>query len=364
MHRPQQRRSHHYPELDSLRGIAALIVVLDHFARLWDTSGIGFIGEMLQGTASGAVVIFFILSGFVLTLPYTRRRERPFRVFVLRRIARIYLPYLAALGFALLGFWKLGGALPVSTWFNQTWTAPLTRGLVLGNIFLIGVYDTAQANTAFWSLAVEMRLSLIFPPLCLMLLRTRRNLAISALVFVVMLDLAAPHFAQHRLDRVAYSNLTDTLLGLVCFAVGILMAREIELIRKAWDRAPYWLRVVFFCVSALLVGFANNLGRFHGIGLLQDILQVLGGCGVIISVHLAHTFMVYLNRRLPARLGQVSYSLYLVHGTVLFALVHLCYGHLTRIQMLVPFLVLTFAATLLFYVVFEKPSIALSRSIG
>jgi peptidoglycan/LPS O-acetylase OafA/YrhL len=366
---PAHRRSHHYPELDALRGVAALVVVLVHFGRLWDTPELTHTWQRVLAAlflpgGTAAVIVFFLLSGFVLSLPYKRHNELPYGVFVLRRIARIYLPYLAALALALLGFWRLGGPLPVSAWFNETWTAPLTGRLILDNALLIGNYDTAQVNTAFWSLAVEMRLSLIFPLLCLPFLRWRHQLAFALAAIVVLIEMATPHLFAHRLDAVSFSNLTDTTLGLLCFVAGILLARTLEPLQQLWAGLTRWQRRIFFLISIGLLQFGGNLGLFHVVGVFAGALQVAGGCGVLISVLFSHEISKTLNRKLPALLGRISYSLYLVHGTVLFALVHLFFGRLTRPQLFAPYLISAIAVAAIFFVLVEKPSIALSRSIG
>ena len=89
-----------YEELDALLGIAALSVVLWHFVcatyTIPDQSARSFIMSLyflVHGRA--AVILFFILSGFVLSLPFLREPRPGYAGFAVRRICRIYLPYLA-----------------------------------------------------------------------------------------------------------------------------------------------------------------------------------------------------------------------------------------------------------------------------
>ena len=83
----------HYPQLDALRGIAALMVVINHFVLVgplwWVTK------SPLRVLALGheAVILFFVISGFVLTLQLTSDRRVTYRDYVVKRICRIYLPY-------------------------------------------------------------------------------------------------------------------------------------------------------------------------------------------------------------------------------------------------------------------------------
>src|SRR5882762_8330002 len=90
-------RGRHYPQLDALRGIAALMVVINHFVLVgplwWVTR------SPLRVVALGheAVILFFILSGFVLTLQLNSSSRINYLDYLIKRICRIYLPYLAVL---------------------------------------------------------------------------------------------------------------------------------------------------------------------------------------------------------------------------------------------------------------------------
>ncbi len=84
-------------ELDSLRGVAALTVVLHHFSRICPENFTHLlIRTPLRLLLAGdqAVILFFLLSGFVLTLPYKKNTSLSYGPFLLRRVCRIYLPYL------------------------------------------------------------------------------------------------------------------------------------------------------------------------------------------------------------------------------------------------------------------------------
>ena len=363
-------RSRHYPALDSLRGLAAVVVVFSHVLLLWDPSSLGHGARILFGgvlvpfvNGRSSVVLFFLLSGFVLSLPYKRGNALPYHIFFLRRLARIYLPYAAALGLALVADWYLHGPLPMSHWFNLTWTAPLTWPLVLQNFLLIGNYDTAQVNTAFWSLAIEMRLSILFPLLCLPLLRLRRTLTLVLFAALVAFHIAAAQLFAHRLPRVSFTNMAEMAAGTVAFAAGILLSRWLELFQTMWGRFPAHLRLLLFAVSFVALEWSTNLPLPHA-WIFADILPVAGGCGVLIAVLCSRQATRLLSHRLPAWLGRVSYSLYLVHATVLFSLMHLFFARATRLELLAPYVLLSLLIATAFFFLVEKPCIHLSRMIG
>ncbi|OJV41506.1 MAG: hypothetical protein BGO25_17600 [Acidobacteriales bacterium 59-55] len=155
-----------------MRGIAALVVLFHHYTHMFYPSlltGTGVAAVILSPFISGheSVIYFFLLSGFVLSLPFLRGKNRPYPIFVRRRVLRIYGPYLAALALALAGCSLWHSQLGVSGWRAGTWSAPVDLHSVIQHLLFIGDYNYNRYNTAFWSLVYEMRISLIFPLLFL-----------------------------------------------------------------------------------------------------------------------------------------------------------------------------------------------------
>src|SRR5215469_5549046 len=87
-----------FDELDSLRGIAAAMVALSHFFGATNSTGKpeNLLRILVYPFKNGeaAVALFFLLSGLVLSLPIWRGKPQNYSTFILRRICRIYLPYL------------------------------------------------------------------------------------------------------------------------------------------------------------------------------------------------------------------------------------------------------------------------------
>jgi peptidoglycan/LPS O-acetylase OafA/YrhL len=164
-------------ELDSLRGVAALTVVFHHFSRLCSPRIVHLLERTpLRLLVAGyqAVILFFLLSGFVLTLPYKKNPRLDYGPFLLKRVCRIYLPYLAALALAVFCDMHFSTHAHLDNyWINWTWSAPVTTHLVVQHILFLGSYDWSQFNTAFWSLVYEMRVSLVFPFIAVAVLRFR-----------------------------------------------------------------------------------------------------------------------------------------------------------------------------------------------
>jgi peptidoglycan/LPS O-acetylase OafA/YrhL len=181
--RPQARISQlpHLRGLDGLRAIAVTAVVLYHANHEW-LSG-GFLG----------VEIFFVISGYLITLLLIAEHERTGRVrlgqFWLRRARRL-LPAL----FVMMGLVATYLAL-----FNRR-PQGRTRGDFLGGVFYgsnwyqIAVGQGYTAAEAFaplrhlWSLAVEEQFYLLWPLVMLVLLKTGRERLPRIAVWLVVLS--------------------------------------------------------------------------------------------------------------------------------------------------------------------------------
>ncbi len=150
-----RRQTGHIVELDSLRGVAAITVVFQHFYLLWReaSSAPHWIEQLfrmppffLLVAGHAAVVLFFLLSGFVLTLPALKDKSQPYSKYVIRRVCRIYLPYLVALSISLIACAELYGRPLYGQWFQQTWPAAPNATAVLQHVIFVGDFNTVLYN--------------------------------------------------------------------------------------------------------------------------------------------------------------------------------------------------------------------------
>ncbi|HKN20995.1 MAG TPA: acyltransferase, partial [Terracidiphilus sp.] len=145
------------PELDGLRGLAILAVVLYHCnPRL---QGTWIYGASLWGWAG--VILFFTLSGFLITsiLLTTRDQPRYFHNFHARRALRIWPVYLLLLVVVYLNApWFIGP----SVW-EAIKTAPwLAYIFCVQNLFHLTLPPAIQPT---WALAIEEQYYFVWAPL-------------------------------------------------------------------------------------------------------------------------------------------------------------------------------------------------------
>lgn len=88
--KPKQTRENKLLKLEAIRGAAALYVVLHHTIR--DASVLGYDLSFLFRFGQEAVILFFILSGFVIEYSFKRGSDKTFTTYFVKRLLRIYIP--------------------------------------------------------------------------------------------------------------------------------------------------------------------------------------------------------------------------------------------------------------------------------
>jgi peptidoglycan/LPS O-acetylase OafA/YrhL len=361
-------------ELDSLRGLAAFTVVIHHFVLMWPQllSSLG-IAEfhtlpitLLYPFYAGheAVMLFFVLSGVVLALPYLRGRNQGYPIFLARRILRIYGPYLGALALAIAGAAIWHGNLGHGAWPSAFWSESVHPQLVLQHVLFLGAYNWNQFDFVIWSLIYEMRISIIFPLLVAFILRRSTASAILTAAGVSLLALAA---SNHHDKMSPTYNLMMTFHYTAFFILGILVARNLAAI-SAWYRslsrvsraALLLTSFLFYNLSTPIDHISSRLVAF----VIGDWGVALGAIGyIVIGLHSTVARRI-LNSAIPAFLGRISYSLYLVHGIVLLAMTFALRNRLSAVLQLPVYLAVAVGLSFLFCVWVEEPFTRLGHQLS
>ncbi|MDP1027446.1 acyltransferase [Sphingomonas sp. KR1UV-12] len=294
-------------ELQSLRGIAALIVVVYHCALYYDYGAASRSAMSLIFNAHGAVVTFFVLSGFVLTLslmrsPLDRRR---IGFFYIRRAFRIYPALWTACALALIYLLVFGadGVALGSEWARMNcgnW--PLPTGRIM--LAFAGLKSTLPLP--IWSLAVELVASAAMPFLILVMRR-------SVPAFVILtLGLAV-------LSRFGGDKLLLIPTYMIDFALGASVALVVPQLRVALRRRGMLAVCAGAGVALLWTGRAIAGADFELAyhDPLTSMIEGVGAALVIGAIFVRADRFSILSARWATRLGDRSYSLYLLHQPVL-----------------------------------------------
>jgi len=344
-------------ELDALRGIAALSVVLWHFfCATYTLPAVRVIYWVSRG--DGAVVLFFILSGFVLSLPFQRGQPPTYLAFAIRRVCRIYLPYLAGIGLSILviTFVATSKIPELGAWFNMACGVPFNGRIALEHLFLIGNIHSNTYNNAIWSLIQEMRLSLVFP--LLFWIVSRNKVVTNLVICVVLSGISELSTRLHLEDSNGYqSGYFFTLHIASLFIVGILLAQYRDTLVRGYRRIPTAVKVLVLLIAMGVY----RISMESPIPFLRDYGSACGAVVFIVSALGSGRISTILRKPLFTFLGNVSYAMYLNHLTVIYFVLSLCYPVLP----LWPLCLAVVATTLLiswpFWRYIERPSISLGR---
>ncbi|MCS2158884.1 acyltransferase [Scandinavium sp. H11S7] len=317
------------PELEGLRGVASLWVFLGHIALLVNCK-IPIIAVPKLG-----VDLFILLSGYLMTKNYIERQEKEpwgswqtIKTFWLRRYFRIAPLYYVMLFVALLGGYYLGDVRHIigeafpSTVTETSRYSDLSFFNVLTHLtFVFADLPQYAYNTALpdWSLGLEMQFYLLFP--FIMLLTLRWGFALT-LVSVMVLDVLGRYLLPEMYD--AFPMPSMILIKLHMFIAGMFMA---EAVRR---------RRVLFVVLALLAPVVSDLLniRMDDVQVTVEALMILGMTGVLWSWQqpglLSRLFALprwVLSHRVFTWLGDVSYSVYLLHLLIVMPVIALLLNH-------------------------------------
>ncbi|MFO7250323.1 MAG: acyltransferase [Actinomycetes bacterium] len=301
--------------LDGIRGLAALFVVLHHcwllsFPGYPADTGPGWAGWLLYGHF--AVVVFIVLSGFSLAVSPARAEWRlgGVRRFLRRRAWRILPPYWAALALSLVIAWTV---------VPQPGEGPPTaKSVVVYGLLVQDLFGAPSPNGAFWSIAVEAQLYLVFPIMLAVLRRYGAAVLLGAVTAIVAaIGALAPHVPAVAL----LIRLTPQFAAL--FAAGIVAAGVLAVPRPGapaagrgrWLAALPWLALAAAVPVPVLIavnGSVWTVANFFWVDL------ALGPAVALLLAALATgrpaALVRLLDLRPLRRLGSFSYSLYLTHA--------------------------------------------------
>lgn len=355
-----------YHELDTLRGIAALIIAVHHM-NIMVFHGEYWTGWQLFYTPlyyhRAAVLFFFLLSGFVLALPYARGRQLPYKLFVIRRLCRIYLPFLAMVGLSALALWLTWDK--GSRWNNvmrHVWRAPVDADMLRQHVLMTGVgYSSVLLFFPAWSLIIEMRVSLMFPLLVKAVKRAGVPLLLlwGALCYAGMgYGVAGNHFYDENLGNTVLGTFMLTFYYIFYFFMGILLALNLEALNALVKRFSLWQNVAVLVGVSLVQRYV-----FRGVPPVTEVLfGIMGAHLLLITVN----FPVMGRLLRPAALrwlGTVSYSMYLTHVPV-FMLCFFVVGDVRGRGMGLLMVLACLVAADVFNRAIEKPAMRLGKKLG
>lgn len=336
-----------YPALDALRGVAVLMVVYDHlfavagernaggafppvpWIREWVSTPLGII----QDFGWFGVCLFFLISGFVIT--HSARRENV-RTFAVRRIFRILPPLALAVVLVAISDQLLG---PQRPWLDYLYGVTLAGYFTVPQIVVLGVA---------WTLVIEVIFYVLMAFVSPLLKGTKAAFGLAVATVLPWLVIV---FARNFGDSFFLFAASVAYLPVLLIGSAIYLAKT---------------RIVGALPAGLLI--AANCGVFMlGLRSIHTAFLPLNNSYLLSAVYAAAVFLLCLDRTAPRWLsfiGDISYSLYLLHGTIGFLVVQVAVqGGLGRASPIIAAIV-SIGASYAMYRCVERPSIAWAKRLA
>jgi len=360
------------PEIDGLRFVAIAGVIFFHMTSAYmPTSGrSGPLGTPEQWAAAAeqswlvalaycgnfGVELFFVISGFILALPFARRAfaDRPppdLRSYYLRRVTRIEPPYLLSLLVCFAWLWHRRGR-PTGLWPHLFASAFYGHGLVYG--------AGSRINSVAWSLEVEIQFYLLVP-LLVRLFAIRSAAARRGLLVVAIAALGL--LAQSFIDVPEHPRLRQTLLSYLHYFLAGFLLTDLYLTRSRERAASMrWDLVAAGCGAAIIAVLSRHPQYAFLLPFL--VLALYWSC---FEGRVANALVTY---RWIVIVGGMCYTLYLYHAVIIADLMPrtiavssparpLAFDLLLQSLLVLP---VVFVGSALLFVLVEKPCMQWSRS--
>jgi peptidoglycan/LPS O-acetylase OafA/YrhL len=364
-----------FKPLDGLRGVAILMVILVH---TFSYKGENFIGRGLEAVARAGwvgVVLFFVLSGYLITgiLLDTCGKKNYLRDFYARRSLRIFPLYFIFLAFYFflvphLPYLSAHLPQPSSETHIYYWAYMANMKEFFGK-----TAESIPPLDPLWSLAVEEQVYLFWPFLFLFI--PRRALP------KTFISMALLSFGWRVLTRLSAQSMDLTygwsIANLEAFAIGGILA---WLSREQGKRLNALVPRTTLVSGAFLAGMVVAQRHFNfsqgpvpilTLGTSALILFFASVIGYLVTSKQEFWLSQFLSMAWLRSLGKYSYAIYLFHSIIIELLAPIIYSKssgMTRGQSLLGAILLTILVTacsyllgILSWYILEKPFLSLKR---
>ena len=311
-------------QLDAIRGIAALIVVFNHYIQVipedvrqlvsiqegwkniiaWQTPWpwLRFTPLRIIVNGHAAVDIFFVLSGFVLALPLLSQRQPAYWPFLIKRLCRVYIPFLVVICIVYLSliYIQPKANLSLSRWLNGQ-IPSLNKISLIDHLLMTG--KDMKLNPVMWTLVHEIRVSVILP---LVFLSIRYFGTLRTVISSVIISF----ISSFGLDDSISGTWQATMHYLWMFASGSAMSFNRDYLSEVIKKASSNHMVLLWILTLGLL-----ITPFDRVW--SDFMMGTGSCLLIILCLPKSKVTHFLTSPIPVWLGRISYSLYLIHLPIL-----------------------------------------------
>jgi len=301
-----------YDFIDGLRGLAILMVVVSHHFYINPSSGVlmHYAGAVIGSGADG-VILFYALSGFLISWPFWKRKATS----AVRAVPQ---------GYAQRRFWKIYPPLALSILLLTPFYILTTSDgsyLSIGAKWLTGlpfiVPISGKFNPVMWTLVVEVQFYITLPLvfLCFKRVSPKTSLVIIAVLFLIIPFLTRALTGQRP---TLFPNIDSHYpAALDVFSFGVLVAglESFGYVKESWVR---WAiaGMILWPLACLISAWASQQPAYQSFAmteLVQGALRVSAACLLLFIAQPKHPIARILCVPWLRWCGIISYEWYLFH---------------------------------------------------
>ena len=330
-------------ELDTLRGIAVVLVIFFHLTMKTELSNYGF---KLGVTG---VDLFFVISGFVILL--TLEKTNHWKDFIISRISRLYPTYWFCVSFTTL-------LILLSNLVKQESLAKIPIAYLANMTMFQAYFRVPDLDGPYWTMRVEMLFYLVM----LFVFLTKNLKRIEVIGCLGLLIVVSQHFllnTKYKSIALFISHAFPLINHFPLFLAGI------TLYKIKFDRSTivrYLVMLLCFTLQYHLFFDGGSASTF--ISQTEYGYSLVFYCGVFILY--TNNALGFIVNQISVFLGKISYSLYLVHQFVSLEIMMPILTKYFHINFWIAAFGITFPIVLLIaitiYRYIEKPAMSYVRS--
>ena len=308
----------YFPNLNGLRFIAALLVIVHHIEQIKSIFRIdNYWGSVpfVEIIGKLGVILFFVLSGFLITYLLLAEEHRfkaiNIKNFYVRRILRIWPLYfliiiLSFLVFPHIDIFSLPGYTEDAVYSNL-WLKLLLYTLFYSNLVLAFLGAVPFASHT-WSIGTEEQFYLVWPVLLKIVKQNRIMLMVMIILFYVAFNFS---LATHYTDFLPFKkNIRSfwSMFNIDCMAIGgifaILLFQKSKLLNPLQNSSLFYASVILVTMM-MIIGVHIPFIHYEVYSLLFAI--------IILNFATNKNMKISLENRAFNYLGNISYGLYMYH---------------------------------------------------
>jgi peptidoglycan/LPS O-acetylase OafA/YrhL len=305
------RAGQHLPGLDGLRGLAALGVTIHHFEQVrfvygfpnfWQVTAINRLGGV-------CVSLFFVLSGFLITLLLLWERNRTGRIsvgnFYMRRILRVWPLYfvITFLGFFILPFLQIMHVPTFAPVVDPNYWKKFGLYLVFAPHIEAYFYPSVQYAGVLWSVGVEEWFYLGWPWLLIWARRRLWQILVGVIIFfLVGRSVLHSSTAHYLLSQVRFDCMAVGAFGALAYVVR--PPALVAIATRMSTRSAQIAMIVLMLAAALFLQYVVRVEP------LEETIFSVFFVLLILNLSLNPAPILRLDHPALRWLGKVSYSLY------------------------------------------------------